>query len=421
MRANRQVETPLDLKITSLALISLSFLGILPTIPKANALILYSGSNTANTSAPDLAREAIFNSVAKVVNASNGNITSSAVYLRGKYLLTADHYFSVINREVTFDGTNYYAIDADFSPISIAQSDLSIFKLIEDPNLPDTELYTQVNGELNQNVTVIGWGKGRDPNQNNQTAYTRTWNWGDRSTTTKRWGTNTVRTIQYQNTFTNYNYQYHSLSITLDPSGGSNEAGIAQFDSGSGLFIYDSGQWKLAGIAALVSTEGSSTFGSSFTRDSNTYVQISQYWNSIQSQIPDTSTYPGWLIDNNLYGIDANYHSDTDGDGISQILEYAFQTNPHQAEPDRAPQYFIESTHSADYLNYSLVRPSLLNGVSYAVLTTTNLNDWQNAQSNISLVSSTQNADGTLTELYRRTSPIASSPQAYIRLLITLE
>ena len=263
MRAIRQVDAPLDLKTLTLALISLGFLGILPTIPKANALILYSGSNTANTSAPDTAREAIFNSVAKVVNASNGNITSSAVYLKGKYLLTADHFFSIVNREVTFDGISYYAIDTDFSPVSIADSDLTIFKLIEDPDLPDTEIYTQINGELNQTVTVIGWGKGRDPNQNNQTGYTRTWNWGDRSTSIKRWGTNKISTIQYQNAFTNYNYNYHALSITLDPSGGSNEAGIAQFDSGSGLFIYQSGQWKLAGIAALVSTNNSSTFGSS--------------------------------------------------------------------------------------------------------------------------------------------------------------
>ena len=420
MHAIRHLDSPLGYQLALIALMLLSFLGILP---KAKALILYSGDNAANTDATGTGKETIFNSVAKVVNASNGNITSSAVYLKGKYLLTADHYFNVINRQVTFDETIYYTIDPDFSPIKIADCDLSIFKLVEDPNLPETEIYTQMDEELNQNVTLVGWGKGRDPNQNNQTGLRRTWNWGDRTTSIKRWGTNKITTIQYQNAQSDYNYNYHSLTISLDSNGGNNEAGITQFDSGSGLFIKEDGIWKLAGIAALVSTNESSTFsGSIFSRDSNTYVQLSQYRETIQSHIPDTSTYSGWLVDHSLSGAESDYQSDTDNDGMPQILEYAFQTNPNEAEPERAPYHYIDSTNSEDYFNYALIRPSSLNGgVSYSVLTSTNLHDWQNTQSNISLINSIENTDGTITEVYRRTLPLADSPQGYIRLQISLD
>ena len=419
MHAIRHLDSPLGYQLALIALILLSFLGILP---KAKALILYSGDNAANTDATGTGKETIFNSVARVCYASGSGTSGSAVSISGKYLLTANH-VSLSNRYVTFDGTNFYKIDPEFASIKIEEADCKLFKLIEDPNLPDTLFYTQINTESNKNTTLIGWGRGRDPNQANQTGYARTWNWGGDSTIQKRWGTNRIASVQFQEAFTGYNYNYHSLRTNLDSNNGNNEAGLALFDSGSGLFIKEDGIWKLAGIAALVSTNESSTFsGSIFSRDSNTYVQLSQYRETIQSHIPDTSTYSGWLVDHSLYGAESDYQSDTDNDGMPQILEYAFQTNPNEAEPERAPYHYIDSTNSEDYFNYALIRPSSLNGgVSYSVLTSTNLHDWQNTQSNISLVSSTQNADGTITEVYRRTLPLVDSPQGYIRLQISLD
>ena len=417
MRALRQVDLALDLSILSIVFLLSGFLGILP---KTNALILYSGSNSANMSAPDTERVVIFNAVAKVTNASGSGITGSAVYLKGKYLLTANH-VNVNNRYVTFDNTTLYAIDQEFNPIRIESADMKLIKLVEDPNLPDTPIYTQIDSEPNQNATLIGWGFGRDPNQANQTGYTRVWNWGGSSTASKRWGTNQVANATYQNAFSGYNYNYHCIQITLDPSGGTNEAGLAKFDSGSGLFIEHLGEWKLAGVATLVSTADSSTFGSVFNRDTNTYVQISEYWETIQSHLPDTSTYAGWLVDNSLYGSESDYQSDTDGDGISQILEYAFQTNPNHPEPERAPNYFIGSTNAVDYFKYSLTRPSSLNNVSYSILTSTDLSNWENDPNHITLESSQIHSDGTITEIYRRSAPIADSPKGFIRLQITLE
>ena len=161
----------------------------------AQAIILYSGDNSANLNAPDTARTDIFNSVAKITNADGTGIVGSAVHIKGKYLLTAEHvlYKDVTPRRthVSFDGTTYFAIDLNFLPSQIDTADLVLFKLIEDPNLPETQLYTLTN-ELNKTGTLIGWGYGRDANQANQTSTTRTWTWGTGSTINKRWGTNQI-------------------------------------------------------------------------------------------------------------------------------------------------------------------------------------------------------------------------------------
>ena len=156
-------------------------------LPKAKALILYSGDNAANTDATGTGKETIFNSVARVCYASGSGTSGSAVSISGKYLLTANH-VSLSNRYVTFDGTNFYKIDPEFASIKIEEADCKLFKLIEDPNLPDTLFYTQINTELNKDTTQISWGRGRDPNQANQTGNARTWNWGNNSTIQKRWG-----------------------------------------------------------------------------------------------------------------------------------------------------------------------------------------------------------------------------------------
>ena len=73
------------------------------------AIILYSGDNNANLTAPDTARTDIFNSVAKITNANGTGIVGSAVHIKDKYLLTADHvlYKNQIPRRthVSFDGS----------------------------------------------------------------------------------------------------------------------------------------------------------------------------------------------------------------------------------------------------------------------------------------------------------------------------
>ena len=298
-----------------------------------HAIILYSGENNANLTAPDTAREAVFNSVAKVSNEDGTSIVGSAVLIKGKYLLTAEHviYKDVTPRRsyVTFDGIEYKAIDLDFLPIQIGSADLVLFKLIENPDLPDTPMYSSSN-ERFRTGTLIGWGEGRDSNQANQTGTNRNWNWEDGSNTVKRWGTNRIENTGYTSIVSN---TYHYMRTQLDSGQGNNEAAFADYDSGSGLFVSNSGTWQLAGITTAVSanTPNTSRFSSS-TPDSNYFVRISQYRQTILSNIPDTSTYAGWAIDQSLYGSDAEATADPDQDGLDNQTEFNLGTNPNNAD-----------------------------------------------------------------------------------------
>ena len=296
-----------------------------------NAIILYSGENNANLTAPNSAREAVFNSVAKVSNDNGIGIVGSAVHIKGKYLLTAEHviYEGVTPRRshVTFDGIEYKAIDMDFLPIQIGSADLVLFKLIENPDLPDTPLYSSSN-ERFRTGTLIGWGKGRDSTQANQAGTNRNWIWGDGSNIVKRWGTNRIENTG--NTSIS-GKTYHYLRTQLDSGQGNDEAAFAYYDSGSGLFVSYSDTWQLAGITTAVSNNNSSRFSFS-SPDSNYFVRISQYRQTILSNIPDTSTYSGWAIDQSLYGSDAEATADPDQDGLDNQTEFNLGTNPNNAD-----------------------------------------------------------------------------------------
>lgn len=301
----------------------------------AHAIILYSGDNNANLTAPDTAREAIFNSVAKISNADGTGIVGSATHIKDKYMLTAAHvlYENQTPRRsyVTFDGITYWAIDLNFLPIQIGTADLVLFKLIQNPNLPETPLYSSTN-ERFKTGTLIGWGYGRDPDQIEETGTNRTWNWGNGSTIKKRWGINQIESTGNGSIGSN-TYQY--LLTHLNSNQGSNEVAFAYYDSGSGLFVSNSGTWQLAGITTAVSTFGSSTFAQfSGNQDANYFVRISQYRQTILNNIPDTSTYAGWAIDQSLYGADADSSADPDLDGLDNQTEFNLGTNPTLSDSD---------------------------------------------------------------------------------------
>jgi len=311
----------------------------------ASALILYSGDNAANTTAPSTDRADIFDAVARIGNSNGSGVIGSAVHLKGKYCLTAEHvlYGNQTPRRdhITFDGVQYYAIDLNFLPIQISSADLVLFKLVDDPNLPEKVLYTG-SSEVGQTGTLVGWGLGRDPSQVDQPATTRIWNLGDNSTLNKRWGINTIEINSLL-----YNFQYEFLSTELNANQGNNEVSFAYLDSGAGIFILDGSEqiWKLAGIASSVTAISdpdndpipiTTTFsnGSFFTKDKNFFVRISALASVIESNIPDTSTFAGWAIDNSLYGADADPSTDSDGDGLDQSTEFNLYTDPNDTDSD---------------------------------------------------------------------------------------
>lgn len=407
------------------------FIGSLALIlssPLSHAIILYSGDNSANLVAPDTARADVFDAVAKVCNSTGGGTSGSAIHLQGKYMLTANH---VSNRtHVTFDGSSFFIRDTTFTPVKIGNTDMKLFKLLEDPGLPDKSLYTDANGDVGSTATLIGWGRGRNPNVSDpDSTRTNIWAWGSSSTELKRWGTNKIETsLNQTGPFGNY---YEVLVTTLNPYAGDDEASAAIYDSGSGLFVQDSGTWKLAGLTTYISSpttpQGTSLNTSTFhrlsnSRDINYFVRISTYASQIEAAIPDISTYSGWKIDHGLYGNEAENESDTDSDGVEQLLEFALGGDPNTNDVSILPSLALVEHGGSTYLELTLTRPVGLQGITYTAQTTTNLSNWPSDSIGIDDPSPTpqDNADGTETLIYRRSLAQSEAAEAYMRINITV-
>ncbi len=152
--------------------------------------------------------------------------------------LTAQHVGGSAGDAFLFTGQRYPTLAGYTDP----QSDLMIWKICgEFPTF--APLYAG-NAEVGAACVVFGHGLGRG------TAVTvadgnnpglRGWFWG--STDGRlRWGENVIAGIEAGA------WAGAQLTAVFNEGGGPNEAMLAGGDSGSGLFIHDAGEWKLAGV-----------------------------------------------------------------------------------------------------------------------------------------------------------------------------
>ncbi|WOO39975.1 hypothetical protein [Rubellicoccus peritrichatus] len=316
----------------------------------AHAMLLGSGDNDANLTDPGTGVP--FHAIALICNDGGSSPAGSAVYLGGKYLITANHVDGGNTRtHVTFDSNTYWERDAGFTPIRIGELDLKLIKLIDDPGINGVTLNTNASLDSSADATLIGWGRAHnestpDPSISGQKI---TWDWDtSNDTIAKRWGLNEVEGTE---SITNGG-TYTALTTYLDNSGGNDEAALATYDSGSGLFIEINGQWYLAGLATLVTQQegaDTSTFGGGFFNrgDQNLFVRISSYVSAILAAVPDTSTFTGWITDHGIYNADASIDADPDFDGLTNLLEFAFNSDPGAPSVEDSPELFNNDSDHA--------------------------------------------------------------------------
>ncbi len=243
----------------------------------ARGILIFGLDNSGNTNAP--ANGAPWDAVARV----NG---SSGVYLGNRYVLTAAH---VGRHDALINGTNY-AVDESFTEDRIGTNvDLVVFRLASDPGLPVLAINSSLTADLGAGVTMIGWGRGKgSPVTNSGTVVGWTWGVG---TEAKRWATNT--TLGSADTFTDGGYTNEGIFTEFNGDAGTDEGAAAVNDSGSGLFVYSGGEWRLAGIAVSVHETGSGQ--SWFTNSSNPgttgdltkYVRLASYYDELAIYIPE--------------------------------------------------------------------------------------------------------------------------------------
>jgi hypothetical protein len=107
---------------------------------------------------------------------------------------------------------------------------------------------------------------------------------------------------------------------------------------------------------------------------------------------------------------------DPDGDGLPNLMEYALGGAPKTAD---APSHQARVSLIADHLTLDYTRPNSVSDVSYTVEWSNDLQTWSTGNTFIEQVSSTTNADETITVSTRAVALLSANPGQFLRLRIS--
>ena len=293
-------------------------------------LLLGSGDPAANTTPPD------------------GDLADSGWQYQGRFgdfqgtaiapsfFITAKH-IGQAGSVFTFRGVDYNVV----ARIDDRWSDLTIWRV--SGTFPAFARLYPREDELGQPLVVIGRGSERGSDVLKEGSL-RGWSWGAQ-TGRERWGQNVVSRIAYGG------IEKYFLYAAFDANGGPNEAHLSAGDSGGAVFLNDGGTWKLAGINYAVegpfyaAPSAESRFDGALVDVSGFYLSNdggrSFYAYSTASPRPSgfyASRISGrrqWI----LSVVDAA--GDWDGDGVSNLLEYAFDLDPERPDAEGLPRVSI--------------------------------------------------------------------------------
>ena len=132
----------------------------------------------------------------------------------------------------------------------------------------------------------------------------------------------------------------------------------------------------------------------------------------------DGLTYAAWAA---LYpGAAGNPAGDPDGDGIGNLLEYAFGGNPSAPGRGILPQSGVQSLTvngvAANYLTISFNRPTDVDDLTYHVEFSADMVTWSEAGA---LMGSISNGAGMLAQLWRAPGPVTAYPALFARVRVT--
>lgn len=334
--------------------------------------------------------------------AGNYETKATAVYLGDRHVLTAGH-VGLPDRLRLAGGD--FLTDPAFGLVSVGLGDLGIFRLMLDPGLPTLPLVRTNEMDLSQASTAIGCGVGRGT-----TITGMGWLWGDTSSQVRRWGTNvTSMDIDAGN-------GSQSLLVTsFDLAAGADEAQVTFGDSGGGLFQKQDGTWKLAGL-----TVGVDAASALYDHDPNEpglqpehsyFERIRTYREEILrlTGLPDPgSSLESWrhLHFHQLAGIGvAADNADPDGDGVANLLEYAFGMNPQRADADSLPLGKLAD----GFLETRITEPDGSGGLVYSGETSSDLVHW------VPLGDSGKGIE------HRFRQPLAGADAGFLRIRVGLE
>jgi len=178
----------------------------------------------------------------------------SAVAIGNRWFLTVRHFAIGVGYQISLsDGSLYTVTETYNAPIPDGQTyapDLRIVRVAE-----ETDYWHDLHGgSLTPNAPAVMAGTGYsgtvDPVGD-------TFNWSYGTPRTWRWGTNSIDGTVSKQVTTGYGtFRSTCLKMEFDYGETDYEAGFGNGDSGGGTFVYEDGQWKLAGINAYTDLLG---------------------------------------------------------------------------------------------------------------------------------------------------------------------
>lgn len=398
--------------IPSAQRLALSLAVALLSTMDSSALIIYGSGptdpdNTLNTTPPPNGAP-WFNIVQFGANNASG------IYLGNGFILTANH-VNVVNSGIVINGVSYNR-DVTFTPVQITEDvpntafadivDLKLVKILGNPGLPPLPVVQSLpinfstTADLGTTTTFIGWGVGKGSIVTDQG-----WNWGDDTTRAERWGLNSAPGVLTVNPFLGYSYRYDGLYAQFNRSLGASTPQVTLGDSGSGLFQNIGGIWKLSGLATLADSAfydsnlglpGDQPDASYFVRLQK-YAPLLRYENWAQAKLGNAS---------------AAFTADLEADGIGNLLEYAFHTDPGVASVTALPQVDMES----GFLTLTYTQLLSATDLSYTVQESADLSDplgWQTAVVTEEIVST-----AGVTRLVKAKVAIGAATRKFLRLSV---
>jgi hypothetical protein len=196
-----------------------------------------------------------------------------------RYFIAAVHIGGGVGNTMDFSGYTYHVA----AVTNLPGTDLKICQVAE--TFPCyAPMYSGTN-EVGKHCVAIGRGTDRG-NPVVVSGLTNGWYWGPWNSI-ERWGENDIESVEPASA----SYS-ELLRATFDASGGSNECHLSPGDSSGGLFIQDSGVWKLAGIHYAVdgpfSFDGTTNteFNAAMVELNDVFVQNGSTWQLVTTPTP---------------------------------------------------------------------------------------------------------------------------------------
>jgi len=349
----------------------------------------------------------------------------SGVYLGNQWVLTASH---VGAGSVTLGSTTYSVQPGSAvrlrTPAGTGDTDLTLFRLAADPGLPAISL---VSAPLppHTSVTMIGCGCTRGDSVsydsswvgNGMPAQYTGYLW---DTPAKSWGTNRIAgTITADD---GYGSIVASVIDFTFPGPGSDattdEAQGALYDSGGAVFAKLGGSWQLAGIMVAVGTYAGQPASTAIFGNATYAMELATYRPQVEAVRALTTPYEIWQYDR-FRGQATTATGDPDGDGFTNLQEYAFGMNPLLGDATGGPQTALANYADGWALTVTYTHNTAATDAQIVVEVSSNLADWQAGEGATAVVSTTAR-DGNLEQvIVRDLTTVSGAARRFLRVRVT--